>query len=168
VCIHCWLFNTFVHQIGDAEYWWSHLSPHINSARRVSPSLRLICTLSLLSVHIPTLCNIKVEYFDSTHIRLHHNLITQTVAESKCLDSAISTTPTPSFRPPLTTHHQRNGSLAQKNGSLHCYQSAPKPNNFRNKLVFSSDTLILSNALLSQLRPQSPHFEAHHRREINI
>jgi hypothetical protein len=58
--------------------------------------------LSVLSVHIPTLSNIKVECFHSTHIRLYHNLITQTVAPSKCLNSAISTTPTPSLRPPLT------------------------------------------------------------------
>jgi hypothetical protein len=70
--------------------------------------------LSVLSVHIPTLSNIKLEYFNSTHIRFHHNLITQTVAQSKCLDSAISTTPSPSLWPPLTRHHQRNGSLATK------------------------------------------------------
>jgi hypothetical protein len=76
--------------------------------------------LSIPSVDIPTLSNINAEFFHSTHIRLHHNLITQTIAQSKCLDSAISTTPTPSFRPPLTRHHQRNGSLAKKNGSLHC------------------------------------------------
>jgi hypothetical protein len=70
--------------------------------------------LSVPSVHIPTLSNINAEFFHSTHIRLHHNLITQTVSQSKYFDSAISTTPTPSFRPPLTRHHQRNGSLATK------------------------------------------------------
>jgi hypothetical protein len=32
-------------QIGDAGYWWSHLSPYINSARRVSPSAQSIFPL---------------------------------------------------------------------------------------------------------------------------
>jgi hypothetical protein len=40
-------------------------------------------------------------------------LITQTLAQSKLLDIVISTSPTPSFQRPLTSHHLRNGSFTK-------------------------------------------------------
>jgi hypothetical protein len=96
--------------------------------------------LSVLSVHIPPLSNTKVEYFHSTQHRFHHNLIIQTIAQYKCLDSAISTTPTPSFRPPLTRHRQRNGSLAQKKMDCCIAKALPNQTNF----TISSLLVILS------------------------
>jgi hypothetical protein len=97
---------------------------------------------SVLSIHVPTLSNINVEYLHSIHIRLHHNFIIQTVAQSKCLDSATSTTPTPSFRPPS---HQTSPTerVARKKRMGRCIAKA-----LPNQMIFTSSLLVVLSFLV--------------------